>query len=212
MKKNKALVLMSGGPDSFIAAYWSKIKFRKTLGLFVDVGHDAANKEREFFKEQVGYLDIDRHELNLSGFMPAFSQISPKSQSIFKGAGLPLLPFSSGIALSIGISTAIAQGADHLVLGLHKVDFETEEYNLPMIEAIAKASLCGNSPVSIQIPFRDMTKEDLFSYGIEQGLPMKASWSCVGGASSHCGQCKPCISRSEAFEKVHAPKMLLAVG
>jgi 7-cyano-7-deazaguanine synthase len=200
MFNEKAVVLMSGGPDSFAAASWSKHQFSETVGLFVDVGHCANENERRHFRNQTNYLSIEGIELDLGSFMSSFSEIGSNGRSIFKGAGLPLLPFSSGIALTIGSSVASSKDASNLVLGLHAVDFDVDQYSLTSIRALALAAELNDPSIKIHLPFESMSKVEVFKYGIRQGIPLENSWSCLGGNIDHCGACQPCLSRANAFE------------
>ncbi len=214
MFNEKAVVLMSGGPDSFAAASWSKREFGETIGLFVDVGHCANENERQRFKNQVSHLSIEGIELDLNSFMSSFSAVNNEAKSIFKGAGLPLLPFSSGIAISLGASVAMSKDAGHLVLGLHVVDFDVDQYNHTMIRTLALATELNTPSLKIQLPFEKMTKAEVFQYGLRQGIPLEDSWSCLSGEEEHCGECQPCVSRKAAFELAERLKQIrqIAIG
>jgi 7-cyano-7-deazaguanine synthase len=59
-------------------------------------------------------------------------------------------------------------------------------------------------PVSIEAPFARLHKSDVIKLGLELGVPLELTLSCMApragnGSPVHCGQCSKCRERRDAF-------------
>jgi 7-cyano-7-deazaguanine synthase len=60
--------------------------------------------------------------------------------------------------------------------------------------------------VTIAAPFAGMHKSDVVRLGIELGVPLELTLSCMNPTGGlHCGQCSKCRERRDAFLEVGAP-------
>jgi 7-cyano-7-deazaguanine synthase len=199
---DKAIALMSGGPDSFAAAAWSDQSGYETTGLFFDVGHEVAQREQELVYKQTDYLDINQETLTLHDLPVALSD-GIEHEHFFKGHGLNLFPFSAGITLSIAISYAATRDIDTIIIGLHEEDFKkSEEYSPEVLQQISDAANEGKSNISVEIPFSDVSKSDIIKKCREWKLPIAMSWSCTQNSLSHCGKCVQCTERAAVLNDV----------
>jgi 7-cyano-7-deazaguanine synthase len=70
-------------------------------------------------------------------------------------------------------------------------------------DAIARALSLGlASPISVEAPFASMRKADVIRRGVELGVPLELTLSCMqpeGGL--HCGRCSKCRERRDAFRE-----------
>jgi 7-cyano-7-deazaguanine synthase len=56
------------------------------------------------------------------------------------------------------------------------------------------------SPIEIDAPFRDVTKSAVIQRGIELGVPLQLTLSCMQPQDGlHCGRCSKCRERRDAF-------------
>jgi 7-cyano-7-deazaguanine synthase len=61
-------------------------------------------------------------------------------------------------------------------------------------------SLGLDHAIEIATPFRDMHKEDVIRLGVELGVPLELTLSCMNPVGeAHCGACSKCRERREAF-------------
>ena len=77
--------------------------------------------------------------------------------------------------------------------------------------AMAEALSIGlDHPIEVATPFLDWEKEDVIRRGLEMGVPLELTLSCMspvdGGESPplHCGQCSKCRERRDAFAAIGA--------
>jgi 7-cyano-7-deazaguanine synthase len=69
-------------------------------------------------------------------------------------------------------------------------------------EAMAEALSLGlDRRMEIATPFRGMHKDEVIRLGMELGVPLGLTLSCMNPAGgAHCGACNKCRERREAFE------------
>jgi 7-cyano-7-deazaguanine synthase len=67
--------------------------------------------------------------------------------------------------------------------------------------AIAQALSLGLAhPLDVVAPFAQMHKSDVIRLGLELGVPLKLTLSCMSPRDGrHCGQCSKCRERRDAF-------------
>ena len=75
--------------------------------------------------------------------------------------------------------------------------------------AMAEALSLGlDHPIAIGAPFLEWHKDDVIRRGLELGVPLELTLSCMnpvaasGRAPLHCGQCSKCRERRDAFAAV----------
>jgi 7-cyano-7-deazaguanine synthase len=196
----ESMVLMSGGPDSFAAAKWAKISTDNVTGVFFDAGHEVAQREYELFEKQTSYLDIKSDSIQIRDVIKSLGDDITGPEHVFKGHGLELFPFSSGIVSSLAISYAASHNIDSIVFGLHNDDFQqSDEYTPEVLESIFNSPCETVADVGVKIPFKDKSKSGVIEQGHEWGVPLQVSWSCTQSNHQHCGECEQCIQRREAF-------------
>jgi 7-cyano-7-deazaguanine synthase len=70
-------------------------------------------------------------------------------------------------------------------------------------EAMAEALSLGlDHGIEVATPLRDLHKEDVIRRGIELGVPLELTLSCMNPVGDvHCGACSKCRERRDAFER-----------
>ncbi|HVD90919.1 MAG TPA: 7-cyano-7-deazaguanine synthase [Vicinamibacterales bacterium] len=74
---------------------------------------------------------------------------------------------------------------------------------LEFFDTMARALSLGlATPIAIEAPYRSLHKHDVIRRGIELGVPLELTLSCMqpeGGM--HCGRCSKCRERRDAFRE-----------
>jgi 7-cyano-7-deazaguanine synthase len=70
-------------------------------------------------------------------------------------------------------------------------------------EAMGSALSLGLAhPIVVDAPFGSMTKREVIHLGIELGVPLELTLSCMNPQEGrHCGQCSKCRERRDAFRE-----------
>lgn len=202
----KAVTLMSGGPDSFAATAWACRSGYDTTGLFFDAEHEVAQRERRAVVRQTDWLGIEFDTLDVGDLKRSLGTAAPEAEHFFKGHGLELFPFSPGIVASITASYAASRGISTVVLGLHADDFsKSTEYRPAVLETVIGAAGGDDREITVELPFADNTKRELVERAERWKTPIRMSWSCTQSTERHCGECVQCTERADALGDVRNP-------
>ena len=70
-------------------------------------------------------------------------------------------------------------------------------------DTMARALSLGlGTPIAIEAPFASMHKADVIRRGVELGVPLELTLSCMQPKDGrHCGQCSKCRERRDAFRE-----------
>jgi 7-cyano-7-deazaguanine synthase len=211
MKEEKALVLLSGGLDSAVAAAAGAMSYNLQKGLFFDYGQLAAARELKAAGDIASFLGIEIETValpflgDLSG-----SAITGGSDSsgidAGSGAGSVWVENRNGIFLNIGAAVAVASGCRVLLAGFNRE--EAEEFpdnSVEYIEAVNRALAIGElKEVRVESPTGGMNKKEIAAEGISRGIPFESLWSCYRGEERMCGRCDSCLRLRRAVKDTEA--------
>jgi 7-cyano-7-deazaguanine synthase len=70
-------------------------------------------------------------------------------------------------------------------------------------QMMGSALSCGLAhPIVIETPFDSMTKSEVIKLGVELGVPLELTLSCMNPQDGrHCGRCSKCRERLDAFHE-----------
>lgn len=175
----KTIVLLSGGLDSLACLH-----------------HHISNNE------EVSALFIDYGQASLTYELRAAKQIAKEFYSIdFKTIKvMNEFKFSDGFILgrnlmfvSLALFTIRIVEPTKISLGIHKgtnyVDCTNEFIN--KVNKIM--DLYSNGRIRVVAPFKDLIKNDIYCYALNEKLPIKDTYSCEKGNLIPCGMCNSCL-------------------
>lgn len=200
----KAVLMLSGGPDSTALAYWVKSQGYELHTLTFNFGEKEGEAERrsaEYFARQISTSH------RFISFEDTFKDFYMNGDPIHilrmgEDTMTPIKAFGAGIALSLAASYASEIGAEDLFYAVHKDDTIYRENNKEFFDIMSKAiSIETGKHFTIHTPFLDKTKAEVLKVGIQLGVSVDETWSCASNSSVHCGKCAPCLARKNAFEQ-----------
>ena len=208
MRKDKILILVSGGMDSVTLLYYLKNQGHYLEAVSFNYGSKHNKKELTFAKYHTNKLGIEHTVFDLE---PIFKEF--KSSLIDENWEVPegfyteetmkqtVVPFRNGILLSIAAGLAESKDLNKIALASHSGDHAIypdcrPEFNRVMQEAVKVGTWKG---IEFIAPFENMTKVDIVSLGLRLGVDYSKTWSCYKGGDKPCGKCGTCIERTEAF-------------
>jgi 7-cyano-7-deazaguanine synthase len=205
-KNNKCVIVLSGGPDSAVVAYWAKKEGYKLYPLTFNYGQIAV-KETHSAEKIAESLGAKTKIVDLSALKSVFGDVTSLCNSdipLTAEFSQPIIvPFRNAIFLSVAVSYAVSVGADKIYYGAHGSDEPFyPDCRREFYEAFEKAAKLGTGEnISIQAPFSGKRKSEVIEEGVKLGVPFELTWSCYREDAKHCGRCESCVNRKKAFKE-----------
>lgn len=216
----RAVVLLSGGLDSCVAAAWAVSQGCETHAISFDYGQrhavelDAAARAAQALG--LASHRVVRVDLRTIGGSALTADIAvPKdraTESMAADVPATYVPARNTVFLALALGLAETVGAERIVIGANALDYSgypdcRDEY-LRAFETLANlataAGAAGRARFRIEAPLLRMTKAQIVRLGVELGAPLAVTRSCydpVGAAGDACGRCDACALRRKGFRE-----------
>ncbi len=212
MRKEKAIVLVSGGLDSCVTAAIAAREFQ-TAFLHLNYGQRTEKRELKAFNDIADFygvkerLVVDVEHLKKIGGSSLTDEQIEVSRADLTATEIPssYVPFRNANILSIAASWAEVIGATRLFIGAVEEDSSgypdcREEF----FKAFNKVIELGTKPdthIEIVTPIIRLKKWQIVKRGIDLGAPLEKTWSCYQAEDEACGICDSCALRLRGFQK-----------
>ncbi len=214
MDQKLAVVLVSGGLDSMVAAARAREAGFGLLALSVDYNqrHRVELNAARAIAQSLGAVRHIVLPLDLSAFggSALTADIAVPKTGVGDDIPVTYVPARNTIFLSLALGWAEAAGARDLFIGVNALDYsgypDCRPDFIAAFEATAalatKAGAQGDA-FRIHAPLQHMTKADIAREAARLGLDAGLSWSCYDPAPDgrHCGLCDSCRLRRRGFEE-----------
>ena len=205
-ENKKCIVVLSGGPDSAVVAYWAKKQGYDINCISFKYGQ-IAEKETNQAKIIAEKLGVPIKVIDMSSLKEIFmgvTSLCDRNIALTPQFSQPIVvPFRNAIFLSIAVSYAAATCASTIFYGAHGSDAKfypdcREEFYQSLEET---AWLGTEKNIHITAPFSSIPKSELIALGVKLGVPFELTWSCYLDKEKHCGKCESCVNRKAAFKE-----------
>ena len=209
-KRDKAVVLLSGGLDSSTCLAWAAAQF-DCYALSFMYGQRSTS-ELEAAKRLAQHYALDHRIINIDLGQLGGSALTDHSLNIPEHAaeGIPItyVPARNTIFLSYALALAEVKHASHIVIGVNSVDYSGYPDCRPeYIDAFEKmANLATKAAVedqtlTINTPLLHLSKAKIIELGLAHGLDYSQTVSCYqADMQGHaCGRCDSCRLRHQGF-------------
>ena len=223
MKKERAIVLASGGLDSAVCLAEAVRQFDVAL-LHINYGQRTEARELQAFHALADHYDVgteDRLVVDIS-YLKAIGGSSLVEESMTVETGLPsegqqvpstYVPFRNAHILCVGMSWAEVTGATALFIGAVEEDGsgypDCRQEFYDKFEATADAGTRPETRVAIRTPLITMNKAAIVKRGLQLEAPLHLTWSCYTDSDAACGVCESCRLRLRGFELAGAVDPIL---
>ncbi|HBU69682.1 MAG TPA: 7-cyano-7-deazaguanine synthase QueC [Elusimicrobia bacterium] len=199
MRREKAVVLLSGGLDSATVLRIALRKYECFCVIF-----DYGQKHRVELKSAVkiarsagcGY-DIIKINLPWGG-----SSLLKKKTNLPEKNKLPLtyVPGRNTIFLSFALSLAEARKASAIFIGANALDYPGYPDCRPKyIEQWNRLIKSLGLKIKVFAPLVKLSKKQIIRLGVKLGVPYELTWSCYAGGKKPCLKCDSCRFRQKGF-------------
>ena len=212
-----AVVLLSGGLDSYTAAAIAKSEGFRLFALTVRYGQRHAH-ELEAARAVARALGVATHielDVDLSAFGGSSLTTAvpvPKDRPIDPNE-IPstYVPARNTVFLSLALGWAEVLGARDLFIGVNALDYSGYPDCRPefiaafeQLASLATAAGVQGGAFRVHAPLQHLTKADIIRKGVELGLDYALTHSCYdpGPGGRPCGRCDSCVLRSAGFAQV----------
>jgi 7-cyano-7-deazaguanine synthase len=212
--RGKAVVLLSGGLDSYTAAAIARRDGFAVYALTVNYGQRHAH-EIEAARGVAAALGVVRH-VELDVDLSAFGGSSltsdlpvPKDRPI-STTDIPstYVPARNTVFLALALGWAEVLGATDIFIGVNALDYSgypdcRPEYiaEFERLASLATAKGVQGSAFRIHAPLQMLTKAEIIRAGVELGLDYGLTRSCYDPDlhGRPCGRCDSCTLRAAGF-------------
>ncbi len=209
-EKALAVVLLSGGLDSCVAAAVARQRFE--LALFhANYGQRTLARELAAFRAQAEYfgarqvLTVDLPFLGQIGGSSLTDARLPIPVEDQEPAGIPstYVPFRNSVLLAAAVAWAEVLGARAVFIGANILDNPGYPDCRPEYFAAYQRLIdLGTRPetrITLETPLLYLDKAGIVRLGLELGAPFHLTWSCYQGEALACGRCSSCRLRLKGF-------------
>ena len=211
---SRAIVLLSGGLDSYTAAAVAQRDGAELFALTINYGQRHARElaAARAVAARLGVLQHVELSLDLSRFggsaLTADIEV-PKDRPL-DAADIPItyVPARNTIFLSLALAWAEVVDADEIVIGVNVLDYSGYPDCRPefvhafeQLAAVATRAGVEGRRIAIRTPLIDLDKAGIIRLGMSLGVDYGLTHSCydpaVDGAA--CGRCDSCVLRARGF-------------
>lgn len=216
--RRSAIVLLSGGLDSMVAAGIARERGFAIHALTIDYNQRHAI-ELAAACRIADALGAVRHvtlplDLTLFGGSALTDAIAVPKGGVGDGIPVTYVPARNTIFLSLALGFAEASGARDIFLGVNALDYSGYPDCRPefvgafqrLADLATKAGVEGDR-FTIHAPLLAMTKADIAREAERLGLDAGMSWSCYDPTpqGEHCGLCDSCRLRARGYVEAGIP-------
>jgi 7-cyano-7-deazaguanine synthase len=214
-----ALVSLSGGLDSCVAAAMAQAEGFELALLHADYGQLTEKRERRAFGDIADHYAVpERRRLIIS-----FENLRKIGGSALTDASIPLpagdlhrqgvpssyVPFRNAHLLATAVSWAEVLGAGHIFVGFVEEDSsgypDCREVFLKSFEATANLGTRPETRLALHAPLIHRTKAQIVTKGLQLSAPLHLTWSCYQSEEEACGSCDSCLLRLRGFQEAGSP-------
>ncbi|HEV8345248.1 MAG TPA: 7-cyano-7-deazaguanine synthase QueC [Vicinamibacterales bacterium] len=220
----RAVVLLSGGLDSYTAAAIAKQQRFALYALTIDYGQRHAH-EIASARAVARALGVDAHkeialDLRTFGGSSLTSDADVPRDRDLAATGIPstYVPARNTIFLALALGWAEVLDARDIVIGVNALDYSGYPDCRPeFVNAFEQlASLATRAGVEgarfrVHTPLITLSKAEIIRRGVELGLEYGLTHSCYDPAPDGrpCGRCDSCALRAKGFHEAGVADPLL---
>jgi 7-cyano-7-deazaguanine synthase len=221
----KAVVLLSGGLDSYTTAAIARVDRYELYALTVAYGqrHAAELEAAHRVARALGVVEHREMPIDLASFGGSAlvgDGAVPKDRPL-DASSIPVtyVPARNTVFLALALAWAEVLGARDIYMGVNARDYSGYPDCRPefirafeQLAAVATRAGVEGATFAIHTPLITLSKADIIRVGMKLSLDYGLTHSCYdpGADGRPCGRCDSCRLRAKGFEEAGVPDPLLA--
>ncbi len=220
--KKAAIVLLSGGLDSAVAALIAKKYCKIKLALTFNYGQRAAVREISAARAFCKKYKIEHKVINLNWLksisnsaltdkrknIPIFSNTNSlkKRTNLKKCAAKVWVPNRNALFVNIAASYAESMNCKYIIGGFNLEEAQTFIDNSTAFIRKSNELLLYSTQFHPKLisPVQKMNKREIVQAAMQLKIDPRFFWSCYEGGAKMCGVCESCMRIIDAFIKNNA--------
>jgi 7-cyano-7-deazaguanine synthase len=201
-----SVLLASGGLDSTTLAFWLRSQGIGFVPLFVNYGQHCAKTElarltellpaEEFGRARV----VDIADVYKGSESRLISEANLWEQDVT--ADDLYLPYRNLLLMSVGAAFAQAHELGDVYAAFINSNHAKEiDCSASFFDRLG-GMLSDYGTVKMKMPFRDKSKLEVATIGLQLNAPIARTFSCQVASVVPCGACPNCVERLEAIESL----------
>ena len=211
MKKETAVVLVSGGLDSCVTAAIAARDFEPAF-LHLNYGQRTEKRELKAFNDIADFYSVKKRLVVDVSYLKQIGGSSLTDENIevskadlnYQGIPTSYVPFRNANILSIATSWAEVIGATRIFIGAVEEDSSGyPDCRQAFYQAFNQVIELGTKPqttIKIETPIIHLKKWEIVKKGLELKAPLHLTWSCYQSEEEACGVCDSCALRLRGFQ------------
>ena len=223
MKKNKAIILVSGGMDSCVTIAQAVKNNYEPAFLHVNYGQRTEKRELQAFHKIADFYQVKNrmvtditHLFNIGGSCLTDTTIDVPNANL-DNTNIPIsyVPFRNANILAIAVSWGEVIHANAIFVGAVEEDSSGyPDCRRAFFDAFEKVIMEGTKPntnISIHTPLIHLSKKEIILLGQKLNAPLALTWSCYKKENKPCGICDSCVLRSKGFAQAKIKDPLINI-
>jgi 7-cyano-7-deazaguanine synthase len=221
-----AILLLSGGLDSAVAAHLARKAARPVLALTADYGQKAAGRELAAAYRIALSLGVPHRTIFLpflrecaKGALvehgrdvprPALGDLDDTAGRAQDSARAVWVPNRNGALIAAAATYAESGGAGMVVVGFNREEAATFRDNTREFLEATNAALAFSTSNRVRVvsPTLEFDKVEIVRAAVREAIPIELCWSCYLGDVEPCGTCESCLRFRRAVTAAGAKEWL----
>lgn len=203
-RKEKAVLLLSGGLDSTTLLYTLLNEGKEVTALSFNYGQKAS-KELKCAKNICKQKKVEHHIFDISGIIETlnYSSLIDEDNTSLEAPQNTVVPSRNTILIELATAYAISNNCDKVYYAAHQGDVNDYPDCRPIfLEKINQVNQVNNYKyIPVDAPFINGDKSEVVKAALKLNVPIEKTWSCYINEDEPCGKCFSCVTRNEAILK-----------
>lgn len=201
MRRDRALVLVSGGIDSAVALWWAKSRGWEPIALVFESA-DRPRGEARAARRLLQRACV-RHTREIS--LPFLRSLRRWPGADGKRPPAGYVPARNLVMYAAAFSLAEREGVRWIVGGHNRSDAAVfPDATRDFFQGLSRLVEQGrprakHSLARVVLPLGRLTDAQVIRLGKRLSVPLEETWTCYRDQARACGRCEACRMRSQAF-------------